>query len=277
MDRGASCIPLFLRTSSQMKLNHTPDLCDLGDGRRLNLSDAAVAYLTHIGSMADAEALFSHSIAILHAPAYRVENAGALRQDWPRVPLPARRDLLLASAELGQQIAALLNSELPVAGVTSGALREELKPIGILSVIGGGQINLAAGDLDVTAGWGFGGRGGITMPGKGKLSERAITASEENPALGLGAGASTYDIRLNERVCWHNIPPRVWDYTIGGYQVIKKWLSYRERALLGRGLNPDEARAVTQIVRRIAAILLREPELDQNYRDVAGETYTTVE
>ena len=277
MDRGASCIPLFLRTSSQMKLNHTPDLCDLGDGRRLNLSDAAVAYLTHIGSMADAEALFSHSIAILHAPAYRVENAGALRQDWPRVPLPSRRDLLLASADLGQEIAALLNSELPVAGVTSGALREELKPIGILSVIGGGPINLAAGDLDVTAGWGFGGRGGITMPGKGKLSERAITASEENPALGLGAGASTYDIRLNERVCWRNIPPRVWDYTIGGYQVIKKWLSYRERVLLGRGLNPDEARAVTQIARRIAAILLREAELDQNYRDVAGETYTRVE
>ncbi len=273
----SSYFPLYLRTSSQMKLNHTPDLCDLGDGRRLNLSDAAVAYLTRIGSMADAEALFSHSIAILHAPAYRVENAGALRQDWPRIPLPARRDLLLASAELGQQIAALLNSELPVIGVTSGTLREELKTIGILSVIGGGQINLAAGDLDVTAGWGFGGRGGITMPGKGKVTERAITANEENPALGLGAGASTYDIRLNERVCWRNIPPCVWDYTIGGYQVIKKWLSYRERVLLGRGLSPDEARTVTHIARRIAAILLREAELDQNYRDVAGETYTAVE
>ena len=273
IERGANLFPLSLRTSSQMKLNPAPDLCDLGDGRRLNLSDAAVAYLSHIGSMADAEALFYHSIAILHAPAYRVENAGALRQDWPRIPLPVRRDLLLASAELGQQIAALLNSELPVAGVTSGALREELKTIGILSVIGGGPINLAAGDLDVTAGWGFGGRGGITMPGKGKVTERAITANEENPALGLGAGATTYDIRLNERVYWRNIPPCVWEYTIGGYQVIKKWLSYRERVLLGRGLSPDEARAVTHIARRIAAILLREAELDQNYRDVGGETY----
>jgi hypothetical protein len=27
-------------------------------------------------------------------------------------------------------------------------------------------------------------------------------------------------------------------YTIGGYQVIKKWLSYRERALLGREFKP---------------------------------------
>jgi hypothetical protein len=61
--------------------------------------------------------------------------------------------------------------------------------------------------------------------------------------------------------------------TIGGYQVIKKWLSYRERPLLGRGLSPDEARAVTQIARRIAALLLLEVELDENYRDVVGETY----
>jgi len=27
----------------------------------------------------------------------------------------------------------------------------------------------------------------------------------------------------------------VWTYTIGSYQVIKKWLSYREKPLLGRG------------------------------------------
>jgi hypothetical protein len=30
-------------------------------------------------------------------------------------------------------------------------------------------------------------------------------------------------------------------YTLGGYQVIKKWLSYRERAVLRRALKPDEA------------------------------------
>jgi hypothetical protein len=29
------------------------------------------------------------------------------------------------------------------------------------------------------------------------------------------------------------VPANVWRYTIGGYQVVKKWLSYRERALLG--------------------------------------------
>jgi hypothetical protein len=74
-------------------------------------------------------------------------------------------------------------------------------------------------------------------------------------------------------VYWRNVPPRVWNYTIGGYQVLKKWLSYRERPLLGRGLRVDEAREVTQIARRIAAILLLEPELDTNYRAVAATLY----
>ena len=94
-----------------------------------------------------------------------LENAGALRQDWPRVPLPARRDALLASAELGCTVAALLDSEQPVDGVTSGSVRYELSPIGVLSAVCGGQLDPSAGDLAVTAGWGHGGKGGVTMPG----------------------------------------------------------------------------------------------------------------
>ena len=79
---------------------------------------------------------------------------------------------------------------------------------------------------------------------------------------------TTCDIYLNNTAYWKNVPVGVWEYTIGGYQVIKKWLSYRERDLLGRSLTIDEAREVTNIARRIAAILLVEPELDANYQVV---------
>jgi hypothetical protein len=47
--------------------------------------------------------------------------------------------------------------------------------------------------------------------------------------------------------------------------VLKKWLSYREHALLGRDLTPDEARYITQTVRRLAMRRLLEPGLDGNY------------
>jgi hypothetical protein len=46
---------------------------------------------------------------------------------------------------------------------------------------------------------------------------------------------------------------------------LKKWLSYREREILGRDLQ-REAREVMNMARRIAAILLLQPQLDANYR-----------
>jgi hypothetical protein len=83
-------------------------------------------------------------------------------------------------------------------------------------------------------------------------------------------GERTFDIYLNDKVYWRNIPSAVWEYTLGGYQVIKKWLSYRERKLLGRALDADEARYVTEMSRRIAAILLMQGELDSNYRRISS-------
>lgn len=85
--------------------------------------------------------------------------------------------------------------------------------------------------------------------------------------------AATYDVFLNDVAFWSNVPARVWTYTIGGYQVIKKWLSYREHELLGRALTTEEAREVTNMARRVAAILLLEPSLDANYRAVREDAY----
>ena len=89
-------------------------------------------------------------------------------------------------------------------------------------------------------------------------------------------GATTRDVYLNGVAYWANIPAKVWAYTIGGYQVMKKWLSYRERALLGRALTAEEVREVTHMARRIAAILLLAPALDANYRAVMGAALTIV-
>ncbi len=71
--------------------------------------------------------------------------------------------------------------------------------------------------------------------------------------------------RSNAAAWWTDVPTKVWDYTLGGYQVIKKWLSYREQSVLGRALKPDEVAYVSEMIRRIAAILLMGPALDANY------------
>jgi len=165
---------------------------------------------------------------------------------------------LHSSAALGRQVAALLDIEHSVPGVNVSPIRPELRVIGVLTAVSG-PLDPNAGDLDLTAGWGHGGKGGVTMPGKGKAVARS--------------GAATYDVYLNDKAFWSNIPSAVWEYTLGGYQVIKKWLSYREKELLGRGLTKEEARHVTDMVRRIAALLLMGPALDANYAAVKRDAY----
>jgi len=174
-----------------------------------------------------------------------------------------------------------------VPGVTAGKIGPLLKTIGAISKVGRGSLDPSAGDLAVTAGWGiYQPKAGAVMPGSGKLSERQCDDSEakaigdEAAARGMSAkdvrgllGDKTLDVFLNGAAYWRNIPANVWDYRIGGYQVIKKWLSYREEGLLGRPLKTDEAREVTNMARRIAAILLLQPKLDENYCAVKAAAY----
>jgi Type ISP C-terminal specificity domain len=184
------------------------------------------------------------------------------------------------SATLGSQLAALLDPEKPVAEVTESPVRLEIRSIGVISAVNG-KLD-PEHDLYLTAGWGYVGRGGITMPAQGKVVRRPYTPEELSEfesgaavhSLSLDEilellGPETFDVHLNDRAFWRNVPLHVWEYTLGGYQVIKKWLSYREKPLLDRSLRTDEVRYVAEVARRIAAILILGPTLDANYRAVA--------
>ena len=255
MDRGATCIPAWLRDDG---------FGNGGDGgRRPNLSGAAQRYLDSLGL--NAEDLFHHVLAVLHDPAYREANAGALRMEWPRIPLPGWPDgeakgapeALAESAARGRELAALLDPDTPVPGVTGSPLRPEVAAIAVPATIGGR--NMVGSEFAITAGWGHSGVGDAVMPGRGRAVERAFTV-DERAALGDATdvlGQTTFDIYLNGNACLRNVPAAVWSYKLGGYQVLKKWLSYRERDVLDRPLHPEEVQHFTDTARRVSAILLR--------------------
>ncbi len=242
LDRSASFFPLYIHDG----LKRFKD-----DGYELkpNLSSRAAEYLQNVGVAS--EALFHHALAVMHAPLYREENDGALRQDWPRIPLPTAPELLESSALLGQQVAQLLDPQSPFVAPAN------LRALGRVVRSGGGTPMPA--DMAVTARWGVVGRGGVTMPGRGKLEETEVPV---DPQL----GARAYRIYLNDTLYLDNVPEKVWEYVLGGYQVIKKWLSYREAVILGRPLTVEEVREVTRMVQRIAALLLLSDDLNANYR-----------
>ena len=113
-------------------------------------------------------------------------------------------------------------------------------------------------DFELTVGWGHYSSGDAVMPGWGRVEERSYTA-EEQAALGdamVTLGDTTFDLYLNDRAYWRNVPSDVWNYKLGGYQVLKKWLSYRESKVLGRKLMPEEVQHFTGTARRIAAVLM---------------------
>ena len=271
IERSASMFPAWLHGEGMGR-----------GGRRPNLSGAAQRYLDALGL--EVEELFHHVLVVLHDSAYRAANADALRMGWPRIPLPgwseaqggaggagvlplsagkARTDgahalaaALVESASRGGELARLLDPDTPVPGVTEGALRPETAAIAVPSTVDGR--NMTADDFALAAGWGHFGQGDAVMPGQGRTVERAC-APDERTAMGDAApvlGEKAVDVYLNDQAFWRNVPARVWSYQLGGYQVLKKWLSYREREVLGRPLTADEVQYFTDTARRIAAILL---------------------
>jgi hypothetical protein len=100
------------------------------------------------------------------------------RQDWPRVPLPSDGATLRRSAELGREVAALLDVEQDVDGVTTDPIRPALAPLGVPTPVGA-RDQLSREDFAVTAGWGYTAHHGATMPGGGETEERALSPEEE--------------------------------------------------------------------------------------------------
>ena len=207
---------------------------DGGSGRRANLSGTARRYLERLS--ASVEDLFHHVLATLHDPAYRAANAGALRMEWPRIPLPGWPDggadgaaeALAASAARGRALAQLLDSDTPVPGITTGTLRPEIAVIAVPTTTD--ERNMTGEDFGVTAGWGHYGSGDAVMPGQGRMVERAYTPEERAaldnmlPAL----GETTFDIYLNARTFWRNVAG-------GRVDLQARWLpDSQEMALLPR-------------------------------------------
>ena len=253
IERGARWFPTYLRYVDK----------DTGEiQRRTNLTIEAGNYRRSLH--ASVEDLFHHVLAVLHDPAYREANSGALRMEWPRIPLPGWPDgradgaaqALAESAAQGHKLAQLLDADAPVPGVTEGTLRPEIAAIAVPSTVDGR--NMSGDDFALTAGWGHYGSGDAVMPGQGRIEQRKYTDDEIHApgAVKSVLGDNTFDIYLNDRAFWRNVPAAIWNYKLGGYQVLKKWLSYREHKVLGRALKPEEVFYFAEVARRIVGILM---------------------
>ncbi len=103
-ERGTNLFPLQLRQNAQsddlFETNNEPISPNLTDSARHYLSEFNIKPID----------LLNHTIALFFSHKYIENNQFTLRQDWPRIPLPASKQALLDSAALGKRVAALLDN-----------------------------------------------------------------------------------------------------------------------------------------------------------------------
>ncbi|MHA1360612.1 MAG: type ISP restriction/modification enzyme [Candidatus Helarchaeota archaeon] len=261
-----------------------------GNNKIANLSKRTCNYLKSIGivdfesDQSNSELIWMHILAIGFSPLYLSENSDGIRLGWPRIPLPNSINNLKFSVRLGNQISSILRME------KRFDVEEEFKPflknIGLIQCVGNGSLDPSAGDLQINANWGYHGLNNAVMPGKGKMIQREYSNEEYNFIRDVSIeynkniseiieilGESTCDVYLNDKAHWRNIPLRTWNYVMGGHQVLKKWLSYREYKVLNRSLSSDEVREFSDIAKRLTVLLLLEPKLNENYQNVIENLY----
>ena len=174
------------------------------------------------------EDLFHYIYAVLHAPTYRSRYAEFLRIDFPRVPLTSNRALFRTLAAKGAELVALHLLEAPSLANSTVQYPEP----GADVVERGHPRYLAPGDPDPE-------------------TREPLTAGRvyiSRPAPRSGKQAQYFD----------GVPPEVWEFHVGGYQVCDKWLKDRR----GRTLTYDDIEHYGRIVTALQATIHLMSEID---------------
>lgn len=199
------------------------------EGRVANLASSFVSTLSALLNLSlsdyrphdptaplHAEKIFHYIYAVLHSPAYRQRYAAFLRTDFPRIPIPGGRGVFDALATLGAELVAWHLLEHP----------------GATKIVAGSAQSAGA------PAW-FG-----TDFALAKVAEKSRELADVQ-----GTTDKVGKVFVNATSGFANVRQSVWQHTIGGYQVLHKWLDDRRKA--GRNLSQDD---VTHWLRVYAAL-----------------------
>jgi hypothetical protein len=269
-DRGSVCFPVTFA--------HTPEkpgtLFNSGQeppGKVANLNEPVWRSLSAAWSLggnlqgADAvdlaKGLARVCLAICHSPAYELEHKDSLAQDWAHIPIPREKVLFNRLRKAGEQISVLLNPLIDARNIVKKILGDSAKTLAVASRIGGGSLRSS----DMVVAYSFFGNAA------GGWRSREPSETE---TLRTAWGTRTGDLHINDEIFFRNVPSGVWEYELGGYPVIKKWLAYRDN---GRrpdtALTLDETEHLRGMIQRIAALLALHEELSALYEETIKDCF----
>jgi predicted helicase len=219
------------------------------------------------------EDVFNYIYAIFHSPTYRSRYAEFLKSDFPRVPLTSDVNLFRALCEKGAELVALhlLESptlENPITGypvkgsnvVEKGFPKYlapgEPEPVFVAQVPLSGPAalpRLKEGRVYINA----------VAPVYGRRGPGVIlSASEESRHFEmkktLRSAQGDKPLQKDSGQYFEGVPPEVWNFHIGGYQVCEKWLKDRR----GRTLSYDDLEHYCKVVTAISETTRLMAEID---------------
>ena len=74
-------------------------------------------------------------------------------------------------------------------------------------------------------------------------------------------------VYINGSQYFEGISPEIWEYQIGGYQVIKKWLTYRK----GRMLSAEDIKHVCRTASALHKTIEIQREIDEIYPEIESD------
>ena len=214
-DRGTTFFPLYLMKNAK-NLN-------VNSSNEHNFSSTFIRTWKHstgfsIGESSKVEleesvtpkAVFYWLYALFHSLQYRSRFSTSLANSFPLVLLPATKDVFTSLTTVGEKLVAWHLLEHPDA------------------------LNLVACNANKqgAAAW-FG-----TDFALQKVAERGKTLAETTPSTGAGQTGVFGKVFINATSGFENVHAPVWQHTIGGYQVLHKWLDDRRKAK--RSLSQDD-------------------------------------
>lgn len=253
-----SLFPLYLYRSATPKKGLFDDSGDTSTGRKPNFAPEFTAEMERKLGLAfvpdgkgdlkktfGPEDVFNYIYAIFHSPTYRKRYAEFLKIDFPRVPLTSDKVLFRKLCALGGELVALHLLESP----KLNKLVTTYPKKGSDTVE---NVRYLEPGLPLTS---------ILSPQAGRGSKRD---SLSGPGAGEGKGEvgerkSNGRIYINRDQYFAGIRPEEWEFHIGGYQVLQKWLKDRK----GRKLSADDLTHYQRVVVALRETIRLMAEIDQ--------------
>ncbi|NQT20114.1 MAG: hypothetical protein HQ592_10450 [Planctomycetes bacterium] len=167
------------------------------------------------------EDVFHYIYAVFHSPAYRERYAEFLKIDFPRVPLTSDCGLFRRLCGLGGELVALHVMESPALG----------NKITSFPVAGVNRME--------------------------KRFPKYFPPGESAP--GSADPIEKGRVYINESQYFDGVPPEVWEFRVGGYQVCDKWLKDRR----GRSISFDDYEHYCKIVVALNDTIRLMSEIDE--------------